>query len=356
MSRERPSPKELSPKDAIERYLRRRRPDSTDRSIQGWKYRLKLFREWLDEVGIEEVGELRRYDLDEYYEHRSAEIKPVTLEGEMWTLHGFVSFLEDIGAVEDGLADSVRIPDLDPEDRSSDIKLHADAALALLDYYRNNETLYGTRRHAFFELLWHTGARQGGIRGLDLQDVELQDDPTVNFRHRPGSGTPLKNKRAGERPVGISETVADVLRTYVRVHRHKKVDDHQRSPFLTTTRGRPSPQTLRAWSYRVTIPCEHHPCPHSRSRDTCPFVDYHKASQCPSSRSPHQIRTGAITWMLNRGWPPEDVAARVNASVETIEQHYDKADLDQRRKRQRQRMEKRRRPLLDQLQNKEENQ
>jgi len=53
--------------------------------------------------------------------------------------------------------------------------------------------------------------------------------------------------------------------------------------------------------------------------------------------------------MLNRGWPPEDVAERVNASVKTIENHYDKADLDERRRRLRDRMEQRRRPLLDEL-------
>lgn len=38
----------------------------------------------------------------------------------------------------------------------------------------------------------------------------------------------------------------------------------------------------------------------------------------------------------------------MNASVKTIENHYDKADLDERR-RLRERMEERRRPLLDQL-------
>ena len=94
----------------------------------------------------------------------------------------------------------------------------------------------------------------------------------------------------------------------------------------------------------------HSPCPHGRKRETCQFTSYGQASKCPSSRSPHRIRTGAITWFLNRGWPPEDVAERVNASVDTIEQHYDKADPDERRRRLRERMEDRRRKLVDQLQ------
>lgn len=349
MTRKRSDPAELSPDDAADRYLRRRRPDSTSSSLEGWKYRLKLFWEWCDEVGIEQVGDLQPYDIDEYYEHRSLDIEPITLEGEMWTLKGFLEFLEDVDAVDDGLSDAVRIPDLDQDDRSSDIKLHSDAALDLIEFFRNNEAVYGNRYHTFLELLWFTGARQGGIRGLDLRDIEL-DNATINFRHRPGSDTPLKNKRRGERPVAISDEVVDVLRRYIRHHRYDKTDEHGREPLFSTTQGRVAPQTLRTWSYAATLPCQHSPCPHGRDRDTCEWAqDYHKTSQCPSSRSPHQIRTGAITYMLNRGWPPEDVAARVNASVDTIEQHYDKADLDERRVRQRDRMERRRRPLVDEL-------
>jgi hypothetical protein len=51
--------------------------------------------------------------------------------------------------------------------------------------------------------------------------------------------------------------------------------------------------------------------------------------------------------LLNAGWPPEDVAERVNSAVETIEQHYDKADPEQRRRRMRDRMEERRRSLVE---------
>ncbi|MFW5978084.1 MAG: hypothetical protein ACOCP2_02465, partial [Halohasta sp.] len=63
--------------------------------------------------------------------------------------------------------------------------------------------------------------------------------------------------------------------------------------------------------------------------------------------SPHPIRTGAITYLLNQGWPPEDVSERVDATVETIEQHYDKADPERRRQRLRNRMEERRRSLAE---------
>ena len=354
MSRRRTEPENLSPRDAVERYLRRRRPDSTQQSIDGWAYRLKLFVEWCDSVGIETVGEFRRYDLDEFYELRSAEIAPATLEGEMWTLKMFFQFLEDLGAVEDGLADAVRIPDLDPSDRSNDVKLATEDAVALLEYYRNSDPFpdgdYGTRAHAFLELAWWTGARQGGLRALDLRDVHLGENPYVDFRHRPETGTPLKNKLGGERPVALTDEMAEVLDHYMRNNRFDVRDEHGRQPFIASKEGRPaSSNTVRTWSYLATLPCLYGPCPHGKDKETCEWTEYSHASKCPSSRSPHKIRTGAITYLLNKGWPPEDVAERVNASVKTIEQHYDKADPDERRRRLLDRMERRRRPLVDEL-------
>jgi hypothetical protein len=50
--------------------------------------------------------------------------------------------------------------------------------------------------------------------------------------------------------------------------------------------------------------------------------------------------------MLNLGWPAADIAERVNSDPKTIEQHYDKADVEERRRRQRERMEDRRRALV----------
>jgi len=113
------------------------------------------------------------------------------------------------------------------------------------------------------------------------------------------------------------------------------------------TQGRPPPNTLRNWSYLATEPCLHSPCPHGKERETCEWAQYHGASKCPSSRAPHHIRTGAITWMLNLGWPVADIAERVNSDPKTIEQHYDKADVEERRRRQRERMEDQRRALVN---------
>lgn len=342
MTRERPDPSELPVRDAVQRYLRRRRSDATESSVKSWKYRLKIFVEWCEGVGIETVGDLRRYDLDEYNDLRSGKIAPATLEAEMWTLKTFTRYLdEQLGAVEEGLYEAVRIPDLDPEDRSDDVSLRRDAAVALLDHYRSDPADRATRAHIFLELAWFTGARQGGIRALDVRDVNYEDG-FVEFHHRPDTGTPLKNKLRGERPVGLPDEVMGHLQEYVREKRYETSDEHGRLPLLASTKGRPTPNTIRNWSYMATQPCIHSPCPHDKERETCDWIDYSQSSKCPSSRSPHKIRTGSITWQLNIGFPPEVVAERVNASVSVIEDHYDWATREERWQRRRDRMHSRR--------------
>jgi len=107
----RPDPEDLTPREALERYLRRRQSESTDKTVKGIRYRMKLFVEWCQVIGIDRIGELTGYDLDEFYEQRAAEVAPATLEGQMWTLRMFVEFLEDIGAVEDGDHLVVAVPE-----------------------------------------------------------------------------------------------------------------------------------------------------------------------------------------------------------------------------------------------------
>ncbi|WP_128905899.1 tyrosine-type recombinase/integrase [Halorubrum amylolyticum] len=344
MSRDRAhDPGDLHPREAVTRYLRRRRSDSTDASVKSWKYRLKLFVEWCQGVGIDRIGDLRGYDIDEYYELRSGAIAPATLEGEMWTLQTFVEYLEQLGAVEEDLSDSVRVPDLDPSDRANSESLSTEAAFALLNYYRDSEVHRATRKHAFLELAWHTGARQGGLRALDVRDV-YPEEGYVEFHHRPKTGTPLKNKQHGERPVSLRDEVAAVLREFMG-NRYDVRDGHDRQPYLASRYGRPTENTIRNWSYVATQPCLHSPCPHGKERPSCEYTEYTHASKCPSSRSPHRIRTGAVTWMLNAGIPPEIVAQRVNASVQTIRDHYDWATDSQRWSRYHDQMNSRREHL-----------
>jgi len=336
----------MSPRQSKERYLRRRRADRTESSIQSYHGRLKLFVEWCEAVGITEVGDLRPYDINEYYDIRSADVAATSVENEMYTLRDFCRFLERLGANDRDLADKVPFPDVDRAERSSDTKLHQDQALALIDYHRENDKAYASRQHAFLELAWFTGARIGGLRTLDLRDV-YREDNYVEFRHRPETDTPLKNKYRGERPVAVPQATMKVVSEYIQTHRYDVRDEHGRQPLLASAQGRPTANTLRTVCYRATLPCSRGVCPHGKDIPDCQWTNRDHASKCPSSRSPHHIRTGSITWQLNRGVPQNVVSERCN--TDQIEQFYDKPDEDERWRRYRNQMEEHRRQHVDSL-------
>ena len=337
------NPAELSPREAWQRYINRRRTGLAESSVSTYNYRLKLWVEWCEEQGIETVRELTGWTFDQYEAVRSGkDIAATTLNSEMETLQNHVEYLERIEAVEDGLSEKINVPDVPKGERSRETKLNTDDALALIRYYRDSENDYGKNTHALLELAWHTGARLGAIRGLDLRDYD-SGEQYVEFVHRPQSDTPLKNQAHGERVVSLRREVCDAIDAYVRHERKDAHDDHGRQPlFSTIQRNRPGKNTVRTWSYRATMPCVAGGCPHGYDPDSCDFRKHTHASKCPSSRSPHHIRTGSITWHRDRGFPREVTAERVNASQDVIDEFYDKATKMER-------MQLRRRPHLDKL-------
>jgi site-specific recombinase XerD len=331
----------MSPRKAVERWLNERQVEMAESSISSYYYRLKLWVAWCEEEGIDHVDELDGWLLDQYQNYRRGQdITVSALNNEMDTLKQLMDYLERVEAVQEGLAEKVPIPEVPDEKKADEEMLDPVDAKELIQHYRNAPTR-ATREHAFLEVAWHTGARMGGIRALDIRDVQF-DENYVSFKHRPNTDTPLKNKTKGERPVAVPGEVMDVLEAYLEHHRVDRHDDHGRQPLLTTTRGRPGTNSLRVWSYQITQPCVYEACPHGRDRDTCEYREYHNASKCPSSRSPHKLRTGSITWQRDLGFPPAVVAERVNSSIEVIEQYYDQQSALER-------LERRRRPYISRM-------
>lgn len=335
----------MTPREAKERFLRRRRNDSTTASVETYHGRLKLFVEWCDGVGIASVGDLYPYDINDYFDLRSGEAESTTVENEMYTLRKFCEFLETMGSVDD-LSEKVPIPNVPEDERASDEKIPTDEALAAIRYHRENPETFGTRAHVLLELAWFTGARQGGLRVLDVRDV-YQTENCVEFRHRPETDTPLKNKYYGERTVGVLEETMDAVAAFIRKHRYDIHDENGRQPLFASRYGRPTGNTFRVWSYLATLPCSYGSCPHGKSPETCEWTERNHASKCPSSRSPHPIRTGSVTWQLNSGVPIQDVSDRVNAEPKTIAAHYDKPDEEELWRRRREQMEHRRANLTN---------
>lgn len=334
------SPSELTVRAARDRFLEECRIDSTEQTVRSYQNRLTRFVEWCEDNEVETVADLSGWLLDEY--RRSlGEDSPVTVKGKMMAVKQLIGYLERIEAVEEDLEEKVPTPSLSAEDERSNVKLAPDAAIALLTFYRDSAAYRGTPEHVTLEVLWHTGCRMSGLRALDLEDYDGESG-TLRFVNRPQMDTRLKNGADGERPVAIPEEVVDVIDTYILRERIEKHDDHGRRPLFSCRQGRPSDTTVRNWAYMATQPCVHKHCPHGRDRDTCDYRHRNHASQCPSSRSPHQIRTGSITWQLNRGIPIEDVAERVNSSPDVIRRHYDVATGEEK-------LEERRREYIENL-------
>ncbi|WP_436929095.1 tyrosine-type recombinase/integrase [Halosimplex halobium] len=331
---------DLRPREAWERYIDRKRPERTEHSMKSIYYRIRLFVEWCEDQGIDRVSELNGWHFEQYEtERRSRDLAVMTLGKEMGTIRRFVEYLERIEAVDDGLSEKVPNIHIPKEARSSDKKLAAEEALPLLDYYREHER--GTRHHAFLELAWSTAARLGALRGLDRRDFDAEEQ-LIEFKHRPETDSPLKNKTEGERVVGLPPEVAEAVQDYIKGDRWDKRDDNGREPLLTSREGRMGMNSVRRMSYQVTQPCSYGKCPHNHEIPTCDFREPNHESKCPSSRSPHQIRTGSISWQLDCGVPIKVVAERANVAIKTLKNHYDKTEP-------RKRMERRRRPHLDKL-------
>lgn len=325
---------DLSPEEALERWLGKLRVTKADSTVSTYYYQLKHFIEFCDTQGIVSIAEVNGWDIETYETHRRQnDVRPTTLKAELGTLKRFFEYCARIELVDEALPEKVAIPDVPREEFIDESRLHTDDAEALLEYYAEND--YGSRAHALLALMWYTGARMGGVRGLDVANYHSEEE-YIEFLHRPEQDTPLKNKTDGERAVGIPQVVCDILDAYLADKRLEAYDDYGRAPLLTSQKGRASRTAVRSWTYLATIPCLHSPCPHGNEPATCEFIDYSAASQCPSSVSPHQIRTGSITWQLNRGVPIEVVAKRVNTSVRVLKKHYDKPtkleDLEQRRR------------------------
>lgn len=322
--------RDLKPREAVDRWLDSQSVDKTDETLSSYWYRLKLFVEWCeDHDDIESMQDLDGWLLDQYEAHRRGKHPTLsTLKNELTTLSNFLEYAEKLEIVEEGLADTIEIPTVPKSEQSSDEKLSADAAQALISYYRDLPEHRARREHALLEVLWHTAARIGEVRSLDLRDFEtLPDgDRYLVFRNRSEEGTRLKQGTRGERAILLPDGVADVIQEFVDDHRIDTTDDYGRHPLFTTNQGRASKNALRQWTYRGTVPCVHSDCPHDNDPATCEYLDHNRASGCPSSRSPHRVRTGAITWLRDSGLSEEKVADRANATVETIRTHYDKQD------------------------------
>ncbi|WP_436924900.1 tyrosine-type recombinase/integrase [Halosimplex amylolyticum] len=330
--------------------------DRADSTIQSYRYRISPFLEWLEDEGIDDLSELSTRKIKEFEAYRrSSDLDTQSLNNQFGTIRQWLRYCHKLQAVSKDVVKALDVPSLSKEDRVNTEKLiteRAEDILYGLDQYR-----YASREHTVFLLFWRTTARIGTIHSLDLEDYYNTDEdrerlreelanegfaphviesilddvefPLLYPRHRPESETPLKNNEGGERVINLAEWVGDVVEDYIQVNRKDVRDGHGRRPLITSAKGdgRLSKSAMRNWTYILTQPCEFGgPCPHDRDPETCEAREHGQGSKCPSSRSPHRVRTGSITNHRDRGWPISELADRANTSEDLIEGVYDQPE------------------------------
>ena len=326
----------LSPAEAVEMFHDAMRDEHAESTRDSAKHRLRAFLQFCDEHEIENLNTLSGRDLYRYRIWRREgqgdgrePIKLVTLKGQLATLRRFLRFAANVDAVPPELDEQLNLPTMTNGEDVSDSTLNPERAIEILDYLEHAQP--ASRDHIVMLLLWRTGARTGGIRGLDLKDLDLNgthprvSGPAIQFVHRPETGTPLKNQEKGTRWNRISQKTAQYIEDYIEYNRVDTTDDHGRNPLLTTKYGRMAANSFRRCLYRITRPCwRGEPCPHDRDLDDCEATKLDHASKCPSARSPHDVRSGRVTWYRREDVPRRVVQDRLNASEDILDRHYDR--------------------------------
>lgn len=313
----------LEPERGLELYLADRENNVTDATIYSHRSRLGHLVRWCDEQDITNLNELTGRLLHEYriWRRMEGDLAPATEKTQMDTVRVFIKWLETIDAVEPDLHTKVRSPTLSGKDNVRDEMLDAKRAQRILNYLEKYE--YASRPHVALTLMWHTMMRVGEIHGLDVEDYDPATQ-SLEVRHRPETGTTLKNQDNGERFVALADHVCELLDDWIEQTRPAVEDQDGREPLVSTPDGRAHTTTLRGDCYRFTRPCVvTGECPHNREIDECDARSYDQASTCPSVKSPHALRRGGITHALSNDWPMKAVGDRANVSENVLSRHYD---------------------------------
>lgn len=323
------NPPDLEIAEAIDLFITRNRPDWKGETARTYRKSLDTFETFAADEELETLADLEMWKIGQYTDWLVQEdYARVTVQSKQKQARRWLKWLESQGYLRVGAHLAIEPLKLeDSEQTSSDI-LKPDTLREFLSFYRDSVKWRATRRHALLEIIGHTGARRSCVRALDIGDYD-PDARTLTFYNRPESDTRLKRGDSHQRKVILSETPNEILHEYTERERFEKHDDNGRRPLFASRQGRPRKSSITNWLYQATLPCLMQECPHGRQRHTCQWTTQTDASKCPSSKSPHPIRRGSITWQLNIGRSINDVADRAATTPDVIRRYYDQPDLDE---------------------------
>jgi len=300
--------------------------------------RLNHFVEWCEEEGITSMSKIDERKLIQFRSWRKDDVAAITLRMQFGTVRKFIRFCEQINVVTDGVSANVDLPSVPKGEDVNDDLLTGDEAEALAEYFEKFE--YASRRHVIYLLFWRTGCRLSTLHSFDVRDFSYEQQH-IKARHRPDTGTSLKNRQWGERTIGLVESSCEVLKDYLENNHPLVEDEHGRLPLVGTANGRAHRTTITKEVYKLTRPCHYNAgCPENKNPSECQYAQNTHASKCPVSVSPHAVRRGALTDHLHDGWPHKALSDRADVSVEVLDKHYDKATEEEK-------ADRRRRYLMD---------
>ena len=314
----------IEPAEAVDMYLTDRTSELSENSIKSYRKRLNAFIRWCNDNGITHLSNIEGIDLHRFKVDQQEQVAHATMVNRLHALRALLQWAGRIDVVDAALHEKVVVP---KDDSSRSRAIDSDTASAILSYLRRFE--YASRNHVVMELLWTTAMRLGEIRSIDLDDFHPAPDdakgPYITLRHRPDTGTPLKNGPDGERTVSIRPETRSIVDDYIVHNRTQVTDEYGRDPLLTTRNGRPGATTIRNAVYAWTRPCAiGKDCPHERNPDNCEAASkVVEAFRCPDVYRPHDIRRGGITHHLKKDVPKPMVSDRCDVSPDVLDKHYD---------------------------------
>lgn len=310
----------LNPSVVLDMYLSERESDLAENTRQSHRYVLEQFVDWCAENSIATIADIDGRDLHDFRMERRDEVGGNTLRAQLGVLRQYVRFAESIEAASVGLGEKIIMPQV--ERQSRDEHLEEEMANVVLEHLHKFQ--YASRDHGLLKLLWVTAIRVGTARSFDVDDFD-REERTIAVRHRPETDTPLKHGVRAELLIALDTETSTVLADYIDNTHPNVTDEHGRTSLFATDRGRAGRSTLPRAVYRWTRPCQRNEdCPHDRDPDECEAKrTVQKASQCPSTSSPHQIRRGSIPYLLEQKTPVKALSDSADVSEGVLDKHYD---------------------------------
>lgn len=311
--------------ELLDLYLGEKESGMKGQTRRSHKSRLSFFVEWFeDETDYATVDEVSRKDILKFKQWRFTDHAVMTVKTQMDTLRQLLVFAENNGLMQQDVHVAAESPKTEDEDDVAHRAVDPDRVKRILDYLHKYE--YGQRKTVELGLAWETAMRRSSLQALDIGDFNAEEG-YISVQNRPEQGTRLKNGSDGERYIALRDETIELIQAWIDGPRPDVTDEYGRRPLFATENGRISEGCLQMDIYQVLKPSyigEECSCNPANGED-CHSPIKSDSYECEDSEGPHAIRSTAITYHLNQGWPIDRVSDRVNCKPKTIRKHYDEA-------------------------------